>query len=430
MLHDIYKQNIKKHPIINRFNVNGNELVIGGIRVSDIVSKHGTPIYIYDYEKIAERVEALKKYLPYFDLYYSFKANPNLTVCNIIKNIGIGAEVSSIGELQAAKRIGYKGNRIIFNNPAKSIEEIEYSIDNGIFLLNVESLDELEVINAIAKKKNKKVNVSLRINTGTNKVEALEVMMGKNAKFGIKYFDIKDDIVSYSNVNIKGIHVYIASQILNKNTIINNFSEAVNVFKKLHRVNNINLEYIDFGGGFGIPYDNSDKELDLYYIGKKLGKIIDANRNQLLGGKLILELGRYIVGAAGIFVTSVKYIKENNIIVDGGINNFFRSKFLNINHPTYIVNKLNKPVVGKVNICGPLCTPLDTLSQNVKVPRINKTDLVGIFLAGAYGYSMSLLNFISFNHPAEVLIKEGKCYLIRRRGHSNDILKEQRIYNL
>jgi diaminopimelate decarboxylase len=192
---------------------------------------------------------------------------------------------------------------------------------------------------------------------------------------------------------------------------------------------NFKLNCIDFGGGWGIPYKEDEKELNIKYLADEINNIVQSSGIDLENMRFIIELGRYLVAESGIYLTKIIDIKESRgkkfVITDGGINQQVRPTFMKLNHPTRIVNKLNQKNTEIVDVVGPLCTPLDVLAKDVALPKPEIGDIIGVFNSGAYGLSMSMLNFHSHPWPAEVLIMDGKVFLIRERGTYEKALGNQ-----
>ncbi len=405
------------------------ELTIDGIAISDVIRLHPTSFYIYSAKKIRENFAKLKSSLEGFEIFYSFKANPNLTICKLLLDLGAGADVSSGGELEAAFRVGFKPRDIAFVGPGKTEQELKLAVRENIFAIVVESPYELELLDGIARKEGKSVGALLRINTLEEPISP-EMMVGGPSKFGIDEEGVVDEIRSLrlSNVRIEGIHVYSASQVLDANFIANHFDYVARLALKLADEIGFDLRCVDFGGGFGIPYGD-ERPLDLTPI----RDAAFGARSLLLakheGCRMIVEVGRYIVAEAGIFVTKVLRVKTSRgkcfVITDSGMNHFSRPVLMRVAHPIKILNKINQPATKLCNVAGPICTPIDVSGKDVLLPEPEPGDIVGIFNAGAYGYSMSLVNFMSLGWPAEIMIDDGKVEVIRKSHPAAYLFKDQ-----
>jgi len=432
---EITSHGFKNYAALSQFSSKNGILEIGGISICKIVEKYGTPLYIYDGNIIENSIQNIKNHFPNFQIYYSIKANPSLGIVSFLNKMGCGAEVASSGEIEIALKSRIDPNNIIFAGPAKTYEELYFAINLGIKSINVESLRELNTIDEIAFNLNKKVDVAIRINTKVIGINAIEVMVGPSSRFGI---DIDKFVKEFSNINLRntriiGIHIYTGSQFLDENIIINNFQKCIDVAFELRQLIP-NLKYIFFGGGFGVPNQECEKELNFHEINKQISRKISQYKIIENNYKLGIELGRYIVANSGIFVTKIIDIKDSGgrcyISTDGGMNNFIRPVFMRTHHPTKIINKLGYKEKVIAEICGPLCTPIDVLSHETPIPEPNIDDLIGYFNAGAYGLSMSMQEFLSHNTVKEVFIYKSSSQIIRYPFTIQDRLRFQNEINI
>ncbi len=431
--------NLHRYTALRDFSQVDAELQIGGLPVSRLVEMYGTPLYVYDAAMLVENYRIVCQALPQFEVFYALKANPSLALCALFHKQGAGAELASGGELKLALKAGFPPAKIVFAGPAKTDAELAQVVEAGIASVNVESFAELARLEAVAQKLGKRVNVSLRINTKQSDVSTPEVMVGAASRFGIdeeKVLDELDRLQGLDYVHLSGIHVYTASQILEVEAVIRNLVRTLTFASTLVEQTAIPMARIVFGGGFGVPYAPDVPVLDMARLSTRVEETLAENTakqfaNVLHNTRLIVELGRYLVARAGVFLTRVVDVKHSRgkqfVATDGGMNHFFRPVLMNLNHPTFIVNKLGMPETETVNIGGPLCTPIDIIANEVRVPAVEAGDLVGFFNAGAYGFSMSLLDFLAHPRPAEVLIQDAEPYLVRERGTFEDIVRHQRV---
>jgi diaminopimelate decarboxylase len=404
-----------------------------------IAGEHGTPLYIYDGDMIRERYETLKAALPSFEVFYSMKANPSLALIGFLRTLGAGSEIASAGELFLAKEVGYDPLDIVFAGPGKTDRELEEAIISGIFAINVESMRELERVAHISKLVGVPARVALRVNTATGLTKTgdgsagplHEQMAGGPSKFGIDEEKLERLAASWDKraIEIVGVHVYTASQILHIEEIIENAKRTVRVAERVEEMTGSPLMAIDFGGGFGVPHYEEEERLDMPALGRAVEEVFEPFSKRG-GTRLIVELGRYLVSECGVFVSRVLELKESRgekyIITDGGINQFVRPVLMKVKHEARVVNRLASAPSSEAKVTGPLCTPIDITSMEMQVPEdIAIDDLIGIFNAGAYGYSMSLQLFLSHPTPAEVLVLDGEMHLARRRGREKDLLLNQ-----
>jgi diaminopimelate decarboxylase len=405
-----------------KYFVSGNKFLFNGFSLDEIVKRYKAPFYLYSGELIENKYFEVKKSFPDFDIFYSFKANPNPKICKLLYDLGAGAEVSSLNELKLALKIGFDRRNIIFVGPGKSEEEIAASIEKQIHAIVAESSYELMMIEKIARSKNKHVNVMLRLNTIETPPDSKEIMVGKASKFGFdeEVVESEIEVSKYKNVRIIGIHVYPASQILDTRFIQKHIKKVAEVSSKLSHNLDFDLQTIDFGGGFGIPYESFQKSLDLSEISKFAKHVLNKSGLCKNECRFIFELGRFIVAEAGIYVAKIIRIKysrgKNFIILDGGLNHLLRPVFMNAKHTIKILNKIDLESREQFDVCGRCCTPLDVFGENVALPSPKIGDIVGIFDVGAYGYSMSPLNFMSLPTPEEILVYKGKFSAGRKQS--------------
>jgi len=414
-------------------------LEIGGLPVTQITGEYGTPLYIYDGGMVEERYKRLREVLPSFEVFYSMKANPSLALIGLLSELGAGSEIASGGELFLAKEVGYDPLDIVFAGPGKSDSELEDAIMSGIFAINVESMRELERVAHLARLVGIPARVALRVNTakgltktgGGSAGPLHERMAGGPSKFGIDEEKLERLAASWDKrtIEIVGIHVYTASQILHIDEIVENARRTASVAQRVEEVTGAPVAAIDFGGGFGVPHYEDENPLDMVELGARIEEIFESFSKRG-DTRLIVELGRYLVSECGIFVTRVLELKESRgdrfVITDGGINQFVRPALMKVNHEARVVNKLDSPAETTAKAGGPLCTPIDITSSEIRVPDdIALDDLVGIFNAGAYGYSMSPQLFLSHPTPGEVLVLDGKIIQARKRGRFKDLLLNQ-----
>ena len=391
-------------------------------KIMQIVKEYGTPLYLYDGDIIRKKVRMVKEAFPDFKILYSVKANPALSVCALFKKLALGAEVASLGELHRALKVGISPQEIILVGPGKTIEELDYAVERNILSVVIESLTELERLETVCKRKGRTANVMLRINTKTTIETSPERMVGGPSKFG---FDEEDVVSSVKNLNLNcikivGIHVYSASQILSVEQIVNQMVYIAHLATKISEDLCFEIRFIDFGGGFGVPYSQTDNELGLKRIKSNISPAIEDIREKHPALCPILELGRYLIAESGIYLARIVDIKKSRgckyIVVNDGINHFVRPVFMNLNHPTCIINKKDPPMEC-VSVVGKLCTPFDIIAKDIPLPKPEIGDIVGILCTGAYGFSMSMLNFLSHPWPAEVLTVGHQSHLIRKRGN-------------
>jgi diaminopimelate decarboxylase len=412
-----------------RFVENG-KFCADGIGVDDIVSACGTPCYLYSASLIDEKYGKLTSAFPGFDIFYSFKANPNVAIAARLRSLGACADISSLGELEAALEAGFAPGDIAFVGPGKTEQEIEAAVRKGLYAIAAESTQELALIERTSGDLSKPVSVLLRINT-LEKPSSPEMMVGGPSKFGFDEETVVDEVraVELRSARPIGVHVYSASQVLDSGFISTHLDYVTDLALRLSNRLDFDLRCIDFGGGFGVPYEKGEPELDLEPISQTAAAIRDSLEKRAPGCRLIFEVGRYLMAEAGIFVTRVLRVKRSRgtcfIITDGGMNHFSRPVFMGVGHEARILNKIALEGDTICNIGGPICTPIDITATDVSLPRPEAGDIVGIFNAGAYGYTMSMTNFMSLGAPAEILADAGRLGIIRKPRAPAHVLDDQ-----
>ena len=418
---------------MNHFEYRNGEMFAEGVPLERIAREVGTPAYVYS-------LATLKRHFKVFDqafskvrhiVCFSVKANSNLALLRAFAKEGSGFDIVSGGELFRALKVGADPKKIVFSGVGKKREEIEYALNSGILMFNVESEQELIALNDIASSMGKRAPISLRVNPDVDPQTHPYISTGmKKAKFGV---DIKKSLetyrkaVSLRNVEVVGVDCHIGSQL----TSITPFVDALaKVREYLDRVlagemkkEGAQIRYLDLGGGLGINYhDETPPSPDEY--AKAIVEGLEG-----LDVTLILEPGRVIVGNAGILLTEVQYIKEtdskNFVIVDGGMNDLIRPALYGSYQAIQPVveNRAQKIVT---DVVGPICESGDFFAKDREIPRPQRGDLLAIMSAGAYGFTMAS-NYNSHPKPPEVLVDGEKYYVIRRRESFDDLINGEAI---
>jgi diaminopimelate decarboxylase len=399
----------QKHPFFNEINP------------FSLIKKFGSPLYVYNENILRQRCKDLCKLVSIenFKVNYSPKANGNLELLKIIKEEGCNIDATSQGEIFLSLKAGFNPEEILFiaNNINK--DEMKYAIDNGI-ICSLDSISQFETYGEL----NPNSSVFFRFNPGIGAGHHKKVITaGKNTKFGIGTESIPQLKIVLKKYNLKiiGINQHIGSLFLDPTNYIDAAKKLLEIAREFN-----DLKYIDFGGGFGVPYINfKEKRLDLKYMGEVLTKLLESwqksNKKDII---FKIEPGRYIVAESGLLIGEVNAIKENNNIkyigTDIGFNVLMRPVLYNSYHEIEVYRdiKINSEV-GKqdevVTFVGNICETGDILAENRSQAKIYKGDLIGVCNAGAYGFSMSS-NYNGRLKPAEVLIKKNnEVSLIRKR---------------
>ena len=425
---------------VDYFGKKEGRLNVQGIDIADIAQKLGSPFYLYDASIMRRSYKTLKSALEpsATAIYYSLKANPNMAVADIFRKIGAGCEVASAEELKIAIAAGFSPQKIIFAGPGKSEQELALAVKNNIGAINVESATEFDRIVKIASRKKKgfkKVKVAFRVNLDIEVAsDSGIIMLGSGQKFGItekELLPLVKKAVASPVVEFIGFHCFAGTQITKTSTLASIYKKFARWAKTFADKNGVTIKYLNFGGGLGIPFTDTQSELNVTLLGKALAAI----KRDLLSSphftdvKFVVEPGRYLVGPSGVYVARITDIKASGkkrfVITDGGIHHALIPIVMNKNYPTYTINRLDEPRRTTCQIVGPLCSSADQLSRTVKIPEPKTGDLIGIFNSGAYGYTAGMLYFLSHPTPAEALIDNKKLFLIRARKNADrGILRE------
>ncbi len=415
----------------NHFNYKGKELCCEGVCISEVAQKVGTPFYLYSYNSLIENyrklAHAFSKLSPL--ICYSLKANGNLTLSRILTQEGAGADILSEGELHKALQAGFPPQKIVFAGPGKKEKEIECALKENIFMLNVESASELELIEKTAQRLNHTARVSLRLNPDVDVKTHRYITTGKKEnKFGLVFDEAEklyEKIKKSSLLKPVGIHMHIGSQITSFKPYLRALEKAGELFDLL-KEKGLDLQYIDMGGGFGISYKKGKPPLDIEELAEKIYPLIKKR-----GAKLIIEPGRFLVGPAGLLITQVLYKKRRRektfIIVDAGMNDLIRPSLYDAYHQ---IKKLKEPDEAEpdetVDVVGPVCESGDFFALGRSLPKIWEGEYLALMDAGAYSFSMSF-SYNARPRPAEVLVKEDRWWIIRKRETYQDLIKGEVI---
>jgi len=390
---------------------------------------YDTPVVVYLKQKIMDNVDALQKSLPTpAELIFSVKANPNPTLLQIFAKAGLLFEAASTGELLHILRYGIAAEKILLGGPVKREEGIITGLTNGILAFNIESHTEILKIQDCTKRYGTLANLLIRVNPSGLSNRAVLKMGGKSSQFGVDEEELGEVIEKCSDkTSYAGLFMYAGSQYFETGQIVSNTRYLCQVAKKQRQLGKPPVRMLDFGGGFGIPEDNSQLNLDLVRLHEDLTSVFAEELPELFQEgleRVFFESGRFLIATAAMFITRVVDVKRSRgkrfIIVDGGINN------LGIKQYPYRTFEPFISVVGSERtaedemaiVVGPTCTPIDMVHCGIRLPRLQVGDLLAIHNCGAYHLSYSPINFCGHPTPAEVLIEEDSTLtLIRERGN-------------
>lgn len=413
---------------MHEFNFKNNELYCERVRVRDIAAKVSTPFYLYSYKTLMDHYRKLKSaFKPVNSLIcFSMKSNSNLAVIRALVKNGAGLDVVSGGELYRARIAGVNPKRVVYAGVGKRPDEIYDAIRFGILFFNVESEDELGEIQRIAAQLGKKVNVAIRINPDVIPKTHKYIVTGKGeTKFGLDFDTVHKIFNSgwkYPNLNIRGVHIHIGSQILNAAP----FEKAIEKTLLFLKERNISVDYFNIGGGLGIMYSIENPQTAASFAKRVLPLL---KKSHL---KIILEPGRFISGNSGILVTRVVYTKRTPrkkfIIVDSGMSDLIRPSLYEAYHKIVPVqvDEDSSRTSERVDVVGPICESGDFLGKDRLLPLMNRGDLLAVMGAGAYGFAMSS-NYNSRPRPSEVMIIGKKFYVTRRAESYRDLVRGETI---
>jgi diaminopimelate decarboxylase len=408
--------------------------------IDELADQYGTPLYVYDGDVLRQGYQRLRELLhPRVEVFYSAKANPNVSVCALLRSLGAGLEVSSLAELATAVAAGARPEDIIFLGPGKSPEELRACVEQGIHAVVCESLDELRVLAELAPPAG--VNAMLRVNPAFTGHGSRLSMGGKPRQFGIDeeaVLSAGQQLRALRRVRVSGIHAYLGTRILDAEGVVHNTAGVLDMAERLGAELGIPLETVDVGGGLGVPYFDNEKDLDLAAAAAGINTAVADFASRHRQTRIIMELGRYLVGWAGTYVVRARYVKRSRgewfVVADGGTNHHMAAvgigSFVKRNFPIRSLSRPNEPADRTYTVTGPLCTPNDVVGKQIPLPEVRPGDLLGVERSGAYGPSASPVLFLSHGHPAEVLLLDGTAHLVRRRDTVADLLAPQHLIPL
>lgn len=417
--------------VTENFGVMDGALTIGGLSAGELAHTFGTPLYVYDGDLIERRYRALCEALEGFArVYYSIKANPNPAIARLLVEAGAGLEIASGAELLLAQSAGATPQDILFAGPGKGERELELAIGRGIGEIHLECFEEIETVAAIAARLNRVAEVAIRINPGAAAQGGAMRMGGKPAAFGFDE-EILDDVLAaiaaQPSLHLSGVHLFAGTQILDAGVLLSQWSYGLTLAAAVAAKIGRPLQRIDLGGGLGIPYHEGDKTLDLASVAAGARRLDQERRAdpRLRSADILIEPGRYLTGPAGVYLSAVRAVKTSRgqrfLVTDGGMHHHLAAsgnlgQVVKRDYPILAATRLSDPDLSPATLVGPLCTPLDTLGRQTRLPALARGDLVAVLQSGAYGLSASPVGFLSHPMAAEVLARGGTATLIRPGG--------------
>lgn len=406
---------------MSNFDYKNDELFCEDVPLKKIAEEVGTPFYVYSADEIR------KQYLNFYNSFaktdrivcYAVKACANIGVLALLAKEGCGADIVSGGELHRALKAGMDSSKIVYAGVGKTEKEIRFALNSDILMFNVESRQELDIINETAQQEGKRARVALRVNPNVDAKTHPYISTGmKKNKFGIPAETVRDEYryaKSLKNIEPVGIHCHIGSQLTEISPFRDSAEILIEIIRDL-RKENINIRYLDLGGGLGITYKDETAPSRKEYA--------DALCEVLKGEDLtlIFEPGRNITGNAGALITKVLYTKDTSEkhfkIVDAAMNDLARPSLYDAYHEVAAVDRTDKTISG--DIVGPICESSDFLAKDRTLPDLNQGELYALMSAGAYGMTMSS-NYNSRPRVPEILVDGDKYHIVRRREIYEDL---------
>ena len=403
------------HAALGSVVFDGDCMLFGGRRLTELASEVGsTPFYAYDRRAIAARVAQLRACLPTaLRLHYAMKANPMPAVVAQMVTLVDGLDVASAGELEVALASGAAAATISFAGPGKSSLDLQRALQTGV-TVNLESAGELRRLAALAASSGRRARAAIRVNPDFEHKASGMKMAGGAKQFGVDAEIVPELLAAFpsAHVDFVGFHIFSGSQNLSADAIVESQNKTLELAIRLAEAAPAPVRTLNIGGGFGIPYFPNDEPLDLEPIGRNLGALVERAARMLPGAEIVLELGRYLVGEAGIYVCRVVDRKVSRgqvfLVTDGGLHQHLAAsgnfgQVLRKNYPVLVATK-GRAAREIASVVGPLCTPLDLLADRVDLAVAAEGDLVVILQSGAYGLTASPIGFLSHPAPREVLV--------------------------
>ena len=413
---------------MHHFNYQNNQMYCEDIPVAQIAEAVGTPFYLYSHATLRHHFLTFRNAFQGIEhlVCFSAKANSNQAVLKLFSDLGGGLDIVSGGELFRGLKAGYAPEKIVFSGVGKREDEIIYALESGILMFNIESFEELELIDRCANRLKKTAPISLRVNPDVDPKTHPYISTGlKKNKFGLN----KDAVVEayrnaseLSHVQIVGISCHIGSQITEVDPFVDALLRIKDLMGTLEAIG-IPVSFLDLGGGLGITYDQESPPHPSEY-GKA---IVETLGDTAL--TLVLEPGRVIVGNAGILVTKVLFTKQGEgkdfVIVDAAMNDLARPSLYNAYHAIEPVINAQRSTI-EADVVGPICESGDFLAKGRQIPQVRSGDLLAVMSAGAYGFTMSS-NYNSRPRVAEVMVKEDDFHVVRAREIYEDLVAGESI---
>jgi diaminopimelate decarboxylase len=416
---------------MNYFHYRNGQLLAEDVAVTEIADRVGTPVYIYSARTLRRHFRVISDAFRGTDtiICFAMKALSNLSVLKLFSDLGAGFDIVSVGELMRCLKAGADPAKIVFSGVGKTDSEIETAISANILMINVESRPELHRVSEVASRLRRPARVSLRVNPDLDPGTHPHISTGhRDSKFGIPLSQVREyyaEARRLPSLELAGLSTHIGSQITETSPFIEAAQKVAAIVRDL-RADGIPLNYLDLGGGLGIPYQEEPPE-PAEYAAALLGPLRE------LRIKIIIEPGRVLVGNAGILLTRVLYVKETDVkrfvVVDGAMNDLIRPVLYEAYHEIRPVKERAEALLQTADVVGPVCESGDFFARERALPELRAGELLSIMSAGAYGFVMAS-NYNSRPRAPEVIADGARFHVVRERESFDDLVRGERIVPL
>lgn len=413
---------------MRQFEISEGQMMISGVRATDLAERYGTPLYVTDENAVRDNYRrikgAFKPYMP-VRVHYACKANSSLAILRVLQQEGSFIDAVSIGEVDACLRAGFSPERILYTGVNVSNRELQALVNRKV-MINVDSFSELRRLAQITDR----VKISFRVNPGVGAGHHAHVVTGaKSTKFGIP----RDEIVRAYDEALEhgfmpfGLHAHIGAGVQDTAPFVEVTDVLVGIMNQLEDRLGLKLEVLDIGGGVGIPYHLDENPMDLDAFASQVTSRI---KGKCTATTVAIEPGRYIIADTTVLLTSVVDVKatpdKTFCGVDAGFNTLIRPAFYGAFHHVMVANRFGRPADTVYDVVGPICETGDFLARDRLLPKVEEGDLIAVYDAGAYGFTMSS-NYNMRGRPCEILVKDGTASVIREAESTDDLLRLERI---
>jgi diaminopimelate decarboxylase len=413
------------------FDYKHGRLFAEDVPVSEIAERVGTPVYVYSARTLRRHFRVVRDAFKGTDtlVCFAMKALSNLSILKLFSDLGAGFDIVSVGELMRCLKAGADPSKIVFSGVGKTDSEIETALNANILMINVESRPELYRVSQVARRLRCGARISLRVNPDLDPGTHPHISTGhRDSKFGIPLSQVREyyaEARGLPNLALAGLSTHIGSQITDTSPFVEAAEKVAGIVHDL-RADGIALQYLDLGGGLGIPYQEEPPE-PTEYASALLGPLRE------LGVKIIIEPGRVLVGNAGILVTRVLYVKETDVkrfvVVDGAMNDLIRPVLYEAYHDIRAVEQHSDASLQTADVVGPVCESGDFFARERELPHLEAGELLAVMSAGAYGFVMAS-NYNSRPRAPEVIVDGARFHVVRERENFDDLVRGERIVPL